>query len=408
MATDNGPPIEDRYFVRWRTTLWLVTLAACAVGWTWSKGTIRDRTLPANSQPEYELASMAIKPPSNEAWRLVRKSTEYSWIWFYHADTEALLAAIWEPVWKDRLPTEPAVAAEDFFREQMMKDFDLSPDITVDSTESCAGESLGGFEYQSWRIRVSGIENADKKKRVKPNMESHRWLVFARATLPKPDLFVFFLIVPQKSEKQQAGCEAALRAVIASTRFKEYEASDVALARASMAASRFFVQAEKEEKLRDMDQLRLMKERAVLESEEAARLLPKAPQPWVWLGQLAEYNAEGLRFGEGMDRQRAEDCYRRSLLLRPTQSEAREKLARLYDLSNRAADAEREWKAAIEADPSNSEFHYQLGRFYRKHGRESDALASFREALRFWRGAELTRRELEKETRDLERKLKGK
>ena len=129
----------------------------------------------------------------------------------------------------------------------------------------------------------------------------------------------------------------------------------------------------------------------------------KLTDPWIAQAQLAERDAQHIRYGDGFEASRAEECYREAIRRRASSYIAHAGLAALYEHTGRESAAVDEWQAAVETQPSAAEPYYRLGKLYEKLSRRSDALANYRQALRFWRGEPQIRKQLEQTVAELEK-----
>lgn len=375
-------PLVTAACPRWAGVVGVALALGCA-----PRATIRHQTVPAAARPDYRFVTFTLAPPAADAWRLAGLDWNAAWVWFSHADHAAILAAFWDPL----APPNAPAAAERFLRDRVLGDVRALPEYRLVMIQPETAASIQGIDYRHWELELT---------RFGPNTQAvFAVSLYARVEPARSEQFVFLAA----TERPDTG--AVFRELVAGARYPDYAPAQVALARLAIAYARFREVADTEQKDRDPAALHLARTQAETEAEQARRLCPDAPQPWNILGELAEYDTAGLRYGAGFDASRAERCFRSALVARPSFGPACENLAQLYEFLDRPADAEREWRAAIEAAPSHYGYHYELGRFYQRHRRESDALASFREALRFWRGAALTRVEVEKTVTALEKRL---
>lgn len=343
-----------------------------------------------------ELTTFAVKTPEDPHWRWTANRQLFS-LHLVHDKPHAQLSAAWTPLLQSYKAGDPGATMEQYIRRRVADLFEDSPDTRVLRIEKTGDETINGLPYQHWELRLTHSD-------LKHTTIEYRLTVLARSASGTPDIFLFTLMTPEPEAARHPEFQQTLRELVDNTHYEQYAFADVALGRVAIAGHQYFQAAERDSKDRDTNKISSAKNDLVVELNYARAVLTNSPQPWVVYGRLAEYSANDLRYGEGFNAGQAETCYRKALALDSGYVPAIEGLAKLFEATNRPADAERAWKDAIETAPSNADCHYKLGRLYQRQHRSQEALVEFRQALRFWHGAPVTKKELEKEVAELSKR----
>lgn len=381
---------------RWGERAMLLLLSGLAAGCA----SVRDLTLPATDRPVYSLQVMSVRPPRDPAWRLINYNP-WSGLIFHHADTNERLAAWWVPISAEEARHFKAETVVTFFRDDFLNELKLSGDFTISDSEWAEG----ALQAEDRRYAVISVTGLEGEKQV----PFEAWVAYrATGTNAQPQMEVFSYARPRAgpfAARAPNSSEdlSALTALVQSVTPIPSRSWQIPWQRASALYERFLERHAKRTIAEEQSRLRALYETAHREAKDAASVDPNRPALHDLLGLLACYNAQLDFLGEGFDAAAAEREFRKAIQLRPNFALAHEHLARLLRTQERVQDAIAEFDTLIEISPSVANYYYERAKLLEKVGRSSDALNSYRQALRFWIGAAQTKKELEEKVRVLEK-----
>lgn len=362
----------------WLGLFFVIAFTGCA--------TIESQTLPANKKTVYEFPAYDLKPLDTQVWRFGQENRQLQSVQFFHSRNNALITFWIRPIFSHDTEKNTQDDIVVYFQNKFLKDLKLSPDIKLEEQNIVRStQKINNKEYQ-----VMHLTYAYNKK----DFESY---FYYYADNNNKILYTFALWF-ENTKNATPGFEkdlmTDLHAYIDRITFKNPTSKDMIQLRVDYAFSDFSESAKDKYLQSNKERLQARFDNAVSELNDWLKFKSNNSRAFCYLGYMASYNTHFEEFGEGFDKVKTEEFFRKAIEIRPYYKEAHVALARLYKNTKRFDDAIREYETATTISPNDENLYYEIGKIYEDLDQKDKAKPYYEKAIRYWGNGTATLTEL--------------